>query len=110
MAARAAYRNLLRAAELAFHGDISIHQAARFQIREGFRHNASLSPSDSQIPALLNHAKDVATILKENVVQGKKDGDAYKLRIHKHTERGDNDTVKFPGGKTTKIDGKTCCS
>ena len=31
-----------------------------------------------------------------------------ELRIHEHTERGDNDTIKMPDGKTVKIDGKTC--
>lgn len=31
-----------------------------------------------------------------------------ELRIHEETERGDNDTVKFPGGQTVKIDGKKC--
>jgi len=30
------------------------------------------------------------------------------LRIHEHTERGDNDTIKLGNGKTIKIDGKTC--
>lgn len=29
------------------------------------------------------------------------------LRIHKDTERGNNDTIKV-GNKTVKIDGKTC--
>jgi hypothetical protein len=31
-----------------------------------------------------------------------------ELRIHEETERGDNDTIKIAGGKTVKIDGKTC--
>lgn len=31
-----------------------------------------------------------------------------ELNIHEHTERGDNDTIKMPGGKTVVIDGKTC--
>jgi complex III assembly factor LYRM7 len=31
-----------------------------------------------------------------------------ELRIHGHTERGDNDTVKMPNGQTVVIDGKTC--
>jgi hypothetical protein len=63
-------------------------------------------------------------------VQGRKDGDVYSgccpfkagrssgqladiaatgLRIHKDTERGDNDTIKL-GNKTIKIDGQKCCS
>jgi len=31
-----------------------------------------------------------------------------ELRIHKYTERGDNNTVKMPNGQTVVIDGKTC--
>jgi hypothetical protein len=31
-----------------------------------------------------------------------------ELRIHEHTERGDNDTVKMPNGQKVVIDGKTC--
>ena len=35
---------------------------------------------------------------------------ATELRIHEHTERGDNDTVKMPNGQKVVIDGKTCGS
>lgn len=44
------------------------------------------------------------------MVQGQKaEGDEkYKLNIHEHTERGDNDTIKMPSGKNVTIDGKTC--
>ncbi|KAI0130536.1 hypothetical protein BJ170DRAFT_594045 [Xylariales sp. AK1849] len=115
MAALAAYRHLMRAARIAFHaltlenlGDEPILNAARHQIRSGFREHASLETSSAEVGEHIKHAEDVATILKQNVVQGRKQGDAYKLRIHEYTERGDNDTVKFPGGKTVKIDGKTC--
>lgn len=31
-----------------------------------------------------------------------------ELRIHEHTERGDNDTIKMPNGKKVVIDGKKC--
>jgi len=31
-----------------------------------------------------------------------------ELRIHEHTERGDNDTIKMPNGKIVTIDGKKC--
>jgi hypothetical protein len=42
--------------------------------------------------------KDVGTVLQQNVVQGKYDEDKqrYKLNIHEHTERGDNDSIKVP--------------
>ncbi|ORY67576.1 mitochondrial zinc maintenance protein 1, mitochondrial [Pseudomassariella vexata] len=106
MAAIAAYRNLFRAVRIAFKGDESILNAAQYQIRTGFRENASLDPTNPAIPEHIKHAEDVATILRRNVVQGQKDGEAYKLRIHEYTERGDNDTVKMPP-KPTPIDGKT---
>ncbi|KAI1744769.1 hypothetical protein F4680DRAFT_235063 [Xylaria scruposa] len=101
-----AYRNLLRAARLAFHGDSTMLTAARSSIREGFRANAALEPSSPEFPAAVKHADEVATILRQNVVQGKKDGDRYKLRIHEETERGDNDTIKTAGSG----DGKCCSS
>jgi complex III assembly factor LYRM7 len=34
--------------------------------------------------------------------------DDAELRIHEHTERGDNDTIKMPNGQKVVIDGKTC--
>ncbi|KAI8631646.1 mitochondrial zinc maintenance protein 1, mitochondrial [Xylariaceae sp. FL1651] len=104
-----AYRNLLRAARLAFQGDERVLSAARSSIRDGFRANASLEPTSSELPGAIKHAEEVATILRQNVVQGKKDGETYKLRIHEDTERGDNDTVKF-AGKTLKMRGEKCCS
>ncbi|KAH6651663.1 hypothetical protein BKA67DRAFT_660454 [Truncatella angustata] len=110
MAALAAYRHLLRSARIAFQGDEPILNAARAQIRGGFREHASLDPQSPEIDGHIKHAQDVATILRENVVQGKRDGDKYKLRIHEHTERGDNDTVKGAGGKAVKFGGGCCSS
>ncbi|KAI1343541.1 hypothetical protein F5Y15DRAFT_412325 [Xylariaceae sp. FL0016] len=105
-----AYRSLLRAARIAFTGDERILSAARSSIRDGFRANAALEPSSPQSQDAVKHAEEVASILRSNVVQGKKEGENYKLRIHEHTERGDNDTVKLPNGKKVKIDGTMCCS
>jgi len=31
-----------------------------------------------------------------------------ELRIHEHTERGDNDTIRMPNGQKVVIDGKKC--
>ncbi|KAK8070716.1 hypothetical protein PG997_010919 [Apiospora hydei] len=114
-------------------GDQPILEAAHNQIRLGFRQHANLKPSDPKFADEIRHAEDVATILKQNVVQGKREGDTYsmlwlrsdavqdgwigrlltrdfpELRIHEHVERGDNDTVKVAGGKTVKVTpGKTC--
>lgn len=108
-----AYRHLLRSTRLAFAGDAPLLKAARSEARNNFRSNASLSAGSPEALAAVKHAEEVAQILKQNVVQGrqlKEDPDRYKLRIHEHTERGDNDTIKMPNGKTVVIDGKTCCS
>ncbi|KAK1826899.1 hypothetical protein QBC39DRAFT_363310 [Podospora conica] len=101
------YRNLMRAARIAFQGDAPVLAGAQETIRKSFRDNASLPPSHPDVQAGLKHAEEVAQFLRTNLVQGKKEGDVYKLNIHEHIERGDNDTVKL-AGKTVKIDGKKC--
>ncbi|KAI5463947.1 hypothetical protein BGZ63DRAFT_334461, partial [Mariannaea sp. PMI_226] len=96
--ALSAYRSLLRSARLAFQGDAPILAAAQVQIRNEFRQRASIEPSDA--PAAIQHAQEVAKVLRENVVQGKKteeDQNTYKLRIHKDIERGDNESIKTAG-------------
>lgn len=95
-----AYRHLLRAARIAFQGDAPILTAAQSQIRTEFRSKATLDPSDASVPAAIQHAEEVARFLRENVVQGKKldEGEnRYKLNIHEHTERGDNESIKTAG-------------
>ncbi|KAL1841064.1 hypothetical protein VTJ49DRAFT_7448 [Mycothermus thermophilus] len=103
------YRNLLRAARIAFQGDEPVLAAAKQTIRQGFRDKASLPPTDPSIAPALQHAEEVASFLKANVVQGKREGDVYKLRIHEHTERGDNESIK-QAGKKTDLSGVKCCS
>jgi len=105
-----AYRHLLRATRIAFNEDIPLLTSARKQARSTFLTNRSLTPESPESIAAITHAEDVAKFLRENIVQGQKvEGDEkYKLRIHEHTERGDNDTVKMPNGKRVTIDGKTC--
>ncbi|KAL8243845.1 hypothetical protein R6Q59_010103 [Mikania micrantha] len=108
--ALAAYRNLLRATRVAFQGDHQMLVAARSQARAGFDKSRSLEPSSDAAQKEVAHAEGVAEILRRNLVQGKQvDGkkNAYQLRIHEDTERGDNDTIRnprVPGGKV-KIGG-----
>ncbi|KAJ4302515.1 Mitochondrial zinc maintenance protein 1, mitochondrial [Collariella sp. IMI 366227] len=110
MAALQAYKHLLRAARIAFEGDVRMLDAARQQIRGAFREKASLPASDPSIQPSIQHAEEVASFLKTNLVQGRKQGNTYKLRIHEHTERGDNDSIKT-AGQNTKVDGNfKCCS
>lgn len=52
-------------------GDVHVLSAAQNQIRLGFQENRALD-SSSNIEAAIRHAEDVATILRENVVQGQK--------------------------------------
>ncbi|KAG6013899.1 Mitochondrial zinc maintenance protein 1, mitochondrial [Claviceps lovelessii] len=108
--ALAAYRNLMRAARIAFQGDAPVLAAAQEQIRTVFRQQASLSPSGPSTADAIQHAQDVAQFLRANVVQGKRiegEKDMYRLRIHEHTERGDNDSIKVAGQGT--IGGSGCC-
>ncbi|KAJ4419832.1 Mitochondrial zinc maintenance protein 1, mitochondrial [Gnomoniopsis sp. IMI 355080] len=108
-----AYRSLFRATRLAFQGDERMLTAARTQIRANFREKATLPASDPAVPDAIQHAEAVAAFLRANVVQGKRegnDGETYKLRIHEHTHRGDNDSIKSAGGGKELLDGGGCCS
>ncbi|KAI9904464.1 hypothetical protein N3K66_000993 [Trichothecium roseum] len=107
--ALAAYRHILRASRIAFAGDAPVLLAAQNQIRNEFRQKAALEDA-SGIQEAVRHAEGVAQFLRENLVQGKKmDGDdaMYKLRIHEHTERGDNESIKTAG--KGKASGSGCC-
>ncbi|KAH7029468.1 mitochondrial zinc maintenance protein 1, mitochondrial [Microdochium trichocladiopsis] len=116
--ALSAYRNLWRSANVAFRGDQRMLTAARSSIRAGFLTNAHLEPSSPEYAPALQHANEVATILRQNVVQGKQidsDGDRYKLNIHAETERGDNESIKFAGKKMARAGDpqpatQKCCS
>ncbi len=59
-------------------GDTQVLHAARFQARDAFRKNAVMQESDPALGPAIAHAEEVAKILRENVVQGKrvnKDGE-----------------------------------
>lgn len=70
--ALAAYRHLLRATRIAFDGDFHLLHAARIQARNGFDNLSSLDPSSEGALKGIEHAESVATILRHNVVQGKR--------------------------------------
>ncbi|PVI06136.1 mitochondrial zinc maintenance protein 1, mitochondrial [Periconia macrospinosa] len=105
-----AYRHLLRSTRIAFEGDIPTLFAARTKVRSQFEENRSLPTGSKEISDQITHAEEVAKFLKENVVQGHAtDADGnYKLRIHKYTERGNNEDIKKSKGKT--LAGTKCCS
>ncbi|RAK96971.1 LYR motif-containing protein [Aspergillus ibericus CBS 121593] len=109
LSARGAYRQLLRATRVAFQDDIRVMIAARQEARRNFD---SHRRQGIDTPMQINHAIEVANILKHNIVQGvREEGDEnakWELRIHDDIERGDNDSIKI-AGKKVKVD-KPCSS
>ncbi|RCI15999.1 hypothetical protein L249_1747 [Ophiocordyceps polyrhachis-furcata BCC 54312] len=108
MSTRSVYKELLRAARITFkansrlQGDDHVFAAARIKIRHCFRLEASLEPSSQEAQKARDAAKEVARFLRSNIVQGRRkhpDDDTYALRIHEHTELGDNETI----GNTCKL-------
>ena len=53
-------------------GDAPLLHAARSEARNNFRKNASLQSNDPALAAAIKHAEEVAQILRQNVVQGRK--------------------------------------
>ncbi|KAF2687340.1 mitochondrial zinc maintenance protein 1, mitochondrial [Lentithecium fluviatile CBS 122367] len=107
--ALAAYRHLLRSTRIAFQGDIPTLLAARHEARKNFEYNRGLATGSDELSQQITHAEEVANFLRENVVQGQPDETGkYKLRIHEHTERGDNEDIKK--GKGNTLAGTKCCA
>jgi hypothetical protein len=53
-------------------GDLPVLHAARSTIRDSFRNNSSIDPSSPEYAPAIAHAEQVAKLLRENIVQGKK--------------------------------------
>lgn len=92
--ALAAYRHVLRSAQLAFQGSLRagfrewiqllarpqtdrglsgdhlVLAAARKQARDTFEQNKTLQQGSEEVENGIKHAEDVARILRENIVQG----------------------------------------
>ncbi|KAJ5110422.1 Mitochondrial zinc maintenance protein 1 [Penicillium argentinense] len=104
-----AYRQILRATRIAFRDDTRVMLAARQEARRNFDQNRRVGIDTGM---QINHAIEVANILRHNLVQGaREDGDEaakWELRIHDDIERGDNDSIKI-GNKNVKIH-KACSS
>lgn len=92
-------------------GDKQLLLASRVQARAGFDKGRSLEPESKEAVEAVQHAEGVSEVLLKNIVQGRQmegNQDTYKLNIHEHTEKGDNDTVKnprAPGGKVKVVGG-----
>ncbi|KAJ3568877.1 hypothetical protein NP233_g5428 [Leucocoprinus birnbaumii] len=101
-AARSAYRDLYRAASATFTGDEQVLIAFRQKMRaDAIKAQAVTIPEEYQQHVQL--AKDCATFLRRNIVQGVKvgdegqeDGGTWHLRINSETELGDNESIKNP--------------
>ncbi|KAK7566091.1 hypothetical protein BKA81DRAFT_327600 [Phyllosticta paracitricarpa] len=107
----AAYRNLLRSIRIAFEGDVATMNAARFEARNNFEANRDLPQDSNDLNKYITKANDVSKFLKENLVQGRvTDEGKYQLKIHEHTERGDNESIKQPKGRPNTSAGFKCCS
>lgn len=63
-------------------GDARVLDAARQSIRAGFRDKASLPASDPTVQPAIIHAEEVASFLKANLVQGKREGNTYSKCFH----------------------------
>ena len=50
-------------------------EAAKLQAYTAFKHNATLHPKSKEAEDAIVHANDVATILRQNIVQGQAIGD-----------------------------------
>lgn len=100
------YRNLVRAAKLAFNGDDVALNASRAKIRSEYG-----QPVRDQADFLkrIQYGKDVAHILRSNVVQGvRNEKGNFKLGIHKETELGDNDS-RFKANIVSPGESSGCC-
>ncbi|KAJ7285688.1 RF-1 domain-containing protein [Mycena rebaudengoi] len=98
--ARSCYRSLLRASSATFAGDAPVLQAFRIKIRQDAV--AARSIADPQLYEERNDlAREIATILRKNVVQATRlddpqKADTWRVRITSDTELGSNETVKNP--------------
>ncbi|RMD44672.1 hypothetical protein DV735_g251, partial [Chaetothyriales sp. CBS 134920] len=95
-----------------FEGDLPLLRAARTQARAGFEQQSGLDPSSKEATEAVLHAEGVAQVLRHNIVQGAAtgDGSTMRLRIHKDTERGDNNTIKNPKVPGGTIEISAACS
>lgn len=72
-------------------------QAAVSEINRNYIENRNLSDPEA-VTEKLQFAKDIDTILRQNVVQGvqsQKDPDTYHIKIREETELGHNETIKL---------------
>ncbi|KIL68583.1 hypothetical protein M378DRAFT_8634 [Amanita muscaria Koide BX008] len=99
-AARSVYRDLYRAASSTFKGDGTVLKAFRHKMRQDALAGREIT-EPGQYEQQVQLARDIAVILRKNVVQGVKEGshsgiETWKLAIRPETELGSNDSIKNP--------------
>lgn len=81
--------------------DLPTLHASRAYARNEFNNHSKLDSGSMEAAQGIEHAQGVTKILREHVVQGKHQGEGkYKLNIHEHTQRLDNDTAGQLKGTT----------
>ncbi|THH09358.1 hypothetical protein EW145_g2065 [Phellinidium pouzarii] len=125
----ATYRALFRAAAYTFKGDDHVLNAFRQKVRTEFHEGRSQS-DPTAYAARVQFGREVADVLRRNVVQGVKveqanstpsqdrsmvlDGHGvWRLRITEHTELGSNESIKSrpsPSRMRKLGKGQPCCS
>ncbi|KAI0069888.1 hypothetical protein K474DRAFT_1609701 [Panus rudis PR-1116 ss-1] len=99
--ARAAYRDLLRAASITFAGDAPVQQAFRVKMRAEILPGPSTT-DPTAFEEKVKLTREVADVLRRNIVQAHKVQDPeaaeerWQIKITKDTELGDNETIKNP--------------
>ncbi|KAH7340328.1 hypothetical protein B0J17DRAFT_315048 [Rhizoctonia solani] len=110
--ALSAYRALFRASGATFAGDDRVLYAFRDKIRtETVAGRQEVDPVEYE--ARVKHAFEVADVLRKNVVQAVKQGDAedasWKLRMTSDIELGSNEAVKAPYSRPARGQPRSRC-
>ncbi|KAK9667494.1 hypothetical protein K7432_017782 [Basidiobolus ranarum] len=102
-----AYRQLLQSQRRAFKGDVQALTAAHQKTRQEFMNSRDDTDSKT-IHEKIALAKQVATLLHRNIVQGvQKENQVYKLQLDQEHEINDNDTIN--GFKRINKHSGGCC-
>ncbi|KAI0329834.1 hypothetical protein GY45DRAFT_1252005 [Cubamyces sp. BRFM 1775] len=106
--ARSAYRSALRASASTFRGDTVVRNAFRDKVRNDLLpYNPEMDAKQFEQKVTL--VKEIADVLRKNVVQARKVEEArgpdekeiWELNIREDTELGSNETIKQAKGKTS---------
>ncbi|TFK55200.1 hypothetical protein OE88DRAFT_1732462 [Heliocybe sulcata] len=119
-AARSAYRSLWRASAVTFSGDAPVLQAFRVKMKTEYVQGRS--QTDSKLyEEKVQLAKEVADMLRRNLVQARKvghteesDKEVWRVRLTEHSELGDNETMlgkpEPPDHVPSDRPSRKCCS